>query len=68
MAHFLRRADAFKASHGACKPCSELRLSEEPRITDAEGEGIYAQLQHVFVLSLLKMTAPANVREVAYPE
>lgn len=33
----------LSASHGACKPCSELGLSQEPRITDAESGG-YAEV------------------------
>ena len=34
-----RLPDSSAASHGACKPSSELRLSEEPGSADVEGGG-----------------------------
>ena len=46
-------SDGPKASHGACKLSSELRLSQEPWSTDVEGWG-YAELlatMYVYALS-----------------
>jgi hypothetical protein len=49
----LLETDGSATSHGTCKPCSELSLSQEPRSTDAEGGG-YAELlatMYVYALS-----------------